>query len=80
MLGGVCPQEERVKKILKFASMLAAGLFLWAASPLAAKPAAARPAAAMPAPKSKSKKSKKSSKPKKGNKSTHPRNNKGKAK
>ena len=78
MLGGVCPREERVRKILKFATWVAAGLLLWTASPLAAKPAAAIPAAAQPA--AKSKKSKKSSKPKKGHRTTHPKNNKGKAK
>ena len=66
-----------MRNILKFAPIVAAGLFLWTASPLAAKPAAAIPAAAQPA--AKSKKSKKSSKPKKGLKTTHPKNNKGKA-
>jgi hypothetical protein len=78
MHGGVHPREERVKNILRLATLLAAGLFLWTPSPLAAKPAGARPAAAQPA--AKSKKSKKSSKPKKGHKTTHPKNNKGKAK
>ena len=38
-----------MRKVLKGAAIVLAGLFLWTASPLAAKPPAGSPAAARPA-------------------------------
>jgi hypothetical protein len=71
-------REVRVRKLLRVAAIVAAGMLLWTASPLVAKPAAAIPAAAQPA--AKPKKPKKPKKSKHPHKNTHPQNHKGKAK